>query len=81
MIDENTYNTLLENSPVKQRFHQIFQRFIPSIQLLITQKYSGIFNHYTEIGDDQVIKLCDHLEACLWEVEDEALYFAYKKII
>ena len=81
MIDEDAYNKLLENSPVKQRFHQVFQRFSLSIQVMIVHKYSGIFNHYSEIGDDQVIKLCDHLEACLWEVEDKAIYNAYKDII
>jgi len=81
MIDEDGYNKLLENSSVKQRFHQLFQRFSPSVQMLIVQKYSGIFNHYAEIGDDQVIKLCDHLEACLWQVEDEDRYNAYKDVI
>jgi hypothetical protein len=81
MIDEDTYNRLLENSPVKQRFHQLFQRFPPSVQVMIVHKYSGIFNHYTEIGDDQVVKMCDHLEYCLWTVQDEALYNAYKEII
>ena len=81
MIDEDTYNTLLENSAAKQRFHRLFQRFPTGIQLMIVNKYSGIFNHYAEIGDDQVIAICDHLEACLWEVEDEARYNAYKDII
>jgi len=81
MIDEDTYNILIENSTVKQRFHRLFQRFPPSIQLMVVNKYSGIFNHYAEVGDDQVVKLCDHLEACLWEVEDEVRYNAYKDII
>lgn len=80
-MDEEFYANLLEHSPVKQRFHQIFQRFPPSVQTLIVRKYSGIFNHYAEIGDDQITKLCEHLESCIWTVEEEALYFAYKEII
>jgi hypothetical protein len=80
-MDEEFYADLLEHSAVKLRFHQIFQRFPPTVQAMIVQRYSGIFNHYAEIGDDQVIKLCEHLENCLWTIEEEALYNAYKEII
>ena len=38
MIDEDGYNKLLETSPVKQRFHAVFQRFAPSVQQLIVKK-------------------------------------------
>ena len=81
MIDEAEYERLLENSGQKLRFHQLFQRFPPSIQALIVNKYSGIFNHYSEVGDDQLAEFCDHLEKCLWTVQEEALYNAYKEII
>jgi hypothetical protein len=81
MISEEHYAKLLENSESKQRFHTLFQRFPPLIQSMIVNKYSGIFNFYDEIGEDQVTKLCDHLEHCLWTVQEEALYNAYKEII
>jgi hypothetical protein len=79
-MNEEQYRKLLEENPVKARFHALFQRFPPLIQEVITQKYSGIFNFYDEVGDDQLIQVCDRLEAALL-LEDKRLYNLYKDII
>lgn len=74
------YNRLLKDSPAKRRFHELFQQFPTYTQLLILRKYSGIFNYYHEIGDDQVNAMCDKLEKALFQ-EELRLYHLYKDFI
>jgi hypothetical protein len=70
----------IEDNPIKIRLLTLFNRFPPLIQDVIIKRYSGIFNFYDEVGDDQLTEVCNRLEAALL-IEDLRLYNLYKDII
>ena len=59
------YDELLDKSPARARFDYLFQQFPTSIQEHIVQLYSGFFNYFEDVGEEQFEILNHKLETAL----------------
>ena len=77
MTEEEKYIEALNTSEIKKKLNDLFQRFPAPTQYLILAKYSGIFNFFYEIDDDQLVGLVKKMEDALL-IEDTRLHEIYK---
>jgi len=77
MTEEELYEQAIKNDPLRQRLHELFNQFNGMTRQYILQKYSGIFNYYYEINNEQLEDLVSKMEKALMK-EEERLFNLYK---
>ena len=77
MTEEERYEEAIRKDPLRFRLHELFNQFNGMTQQYILQKYSGIFNYYYEIDQNQILDLVQKMERALVK-EEERLFNTYK---